>query len=423
MRCTRPRAALVVLAASVAGCATSNEASLSSPLTRDAGSADDASTLAINSARAFDLELTMHESNTGCYLRGSIAIAGVAAQDAGTEVSNVALTVDGIAQPLLARSLATSLVDIETPNTRRRWFGLELARCPSARSARVELGDQGKRLRAQLKVGEESVYTVKLQPVVVEGNGLTAVELTPAYADRMIRCVGQIWSKKCHIALDVADAKAVAIRANEDDFILRPIVDKTNPLSPFVYSDSAQALFRDGATGRTPVFIGKQAARDGATFGNYSLPRASYEIASTPGEGIQGFQQFWFRPKAQLRTDRMFTELDPTKWQLGDAEPISLPAIIHNRNRFPVTFPHELGHILGLSHPENTLTLDDDAVHSNVMLSTGAHKRNANIADVYAESPTMDSFETQHCERLVSYLDISPQQCLIAQLGVPSKNF
>jgi hypothetical protein len=126
----------------------------------------------------------------------------------------------------------------------------------------------------------------------------------------------------------------------------------------------------------------------------------------------------------RLRTDTVFSETDPARWLLASETLVaSWSAIIHDRERFPVTFPHELGHILGLSHPENTLSVDDDQTPSNVMLSTGAHKKNAAVADLFADSISMTAFETEHCERLVAYLEISPNQCLIAQQGIPTRQF
>jgi hypothetical protein len=219
---------------------------------------------------ALDLALTIYPSAAGCYLHGSI---GTGTQsDAPSDTSRLRLVIDGVDWQLRARSSAISLVDADNPSAQRRWFGLELGQCPNVVSEKIELTDGEKFFPARLKQGGDSVYTVKLQPIVVEANGLNAAKLSPSYAARMAQCVGKVWSQKCHIAVDVSDSKVVPMSASEDVFAIRPIADATNPRSPFVYSKSAQSLFRSVATDRVPVFIGKRSPQSGAGFGNYSIP-------------------------------------------------------------------------------------------------------------------------------------------------------
>lgn len=368
--------------------------------------------------------LNVHPDKDGCYLHGSVPESALPEtfRSAVVEDTNQwTLEVDGNSIPFASRSAVAYLRERENIDRRSVWFGLEVTTCPSV-TAKGSIAFAGKQLfEVQFSAMPPSVFSIKAQPVIVEGNGLTTQDLPLAYVTDIMSCVAQIWQKKCRIKIEVAPTRVVRFPFDLDAFYFLPLPNVW--FTPVVVSQSAQSLYQGLSEGSVPVFIANDIGDTASPlngFGNYAVPASVYEEYYLPKKENPPIQQFWFKGEIQLRVDHDFSLVKPEQWQTKvAANAAKWIGIFHSRRRFPVTFSHEFGHILGLPHPEESQEIRDDD-GPNIMKSSGYFKKQLEVTSVYQDVTTPEEFGRTQCEQYLSFVDISPYQCLVTQLNIPS---
>lgn len=363
----------------------------------------------------------------GCYFYGRIPAQAFEASRDRADVETIEsweLRIEGDLVSLTSKSAVAWLK--EPDGTRAVSIGVFTASCPDA-SARVATlaFSGGPSWLVQLDTSGASLWTLTLQPFVLDHAGLGSEWLRGTYVSEIAACVTKFYARTCRVQVDVLPTLRVPLPQNQDRFFYASL--SGDPLMPWVVSRSAQNLAAVVPPGQVGFFLGDDTTVEGTDLTNEALGFTLYEIsgelAGTP------FYASWAAPQLRPRTDENWGLGDPGGWLTAPAsDPARLRLISLQRKRFPVTLPHELGHVFGLPHPEESLEIDSgpglNVMHQSGFFTAGA---GSELAPLYGDSTIPADFDAHQCDKLIERLDISTYQCLIVardvnRLGSTSAN-
>jgi hypothetical protein len=215
------------------------------------------------------------------------------------------------------------------------------------------------------------------------------------------------------VRIDVNEVKNTPFPTGMDDFYIGPIEE--SDLSKLVLSKSAQAVIESASVpdGELRILITGPSLPGDAM--NEATGFKLYELAVT----YRGQQMhiFYGAPQMYIRTDTAYVETDRTKWETAEVENVAkYRTIVVKEIRWAFTLLHELGHSMGLSHPEDTTELPDD-LEQDVMFRSSAFAQ-TDIGDIVTETEEQADFTLDDCQRLLDFYAVSGPQCLIMQENI-----